>query len=113
MGAGREGGASHCENTALATSFEISSTLPLEPPILKENRKTAARKMKKGRRIIKKSEIPAGCRLFFIIFFYQILWSTLNKSGVCIEKYKQRLEKFCFMNITGLETAKGGERGAS
>lgn len=67
---GGKGGASHCENTALATSFEISSTRPLEPPILKENRKTAARKMKKGRIIIKKSEIlPVAVYFSLFIFF--------------------------------------------
>lgn len=89
MGAGREGGASRCENTALATSFEISSTRPLEPPILKENRKTAARKMKKGRIIKKKTRFPPVAVYFsFFFFFYQILWRTLNKLGVCIKKYK-------------------------
>lgn len=66
---GGKGGASHCENTALATSFEISSTRPLEPPILKENRKTAARKMKKGRIIIKKVRSRRLPFIFHYLFF--------------------------------------------
>lgn len=37
-------GASHCQNTALTTSFEILSTNPLKLPIITENRKTAAQK---------------------------------------------------------------------
>lgn len=53
-------------------------------------------------------EIPIGCSLFFI----KILWSSWNKLRICTVKYKQRLEvveKFCFINITGLEK-EGGRR---
>lgn len=42
--------ASHCQTTALATSFEILSTHPLLLQILKENGRTAAQKMQKKRK---------------------------------------------------------------
>lgn len=51
---GQRTGASRCQNTALAISFEILSTHPLELALLKENQKTAAQKIKKKRNNNKK-----------------------------------------------------------